>query len=87
MNSDKTLCVKIKDLEIEHVYYDDDPPQVWLEEDPWRPITDEDIKDFFSGWKKIWSWICVIRQTRHSEANKKSNGLVTIPSFADAWIE
>ena len=34
MNSDKTLCVKIKDLEIEHVYYDDDPPQVWLEEDP-----------------------------------------------------
>lgn len=49
---EKALCVNIKDLDIEHVYYDDDPSQEWLEEDPGRSITDEDIKDFFSGCKK-----------------------------------
>lgn len=49
---EKMPSVRIKDLEIEHVYYDDDPPQEWLEENPGRPITDEDIKDFFSECKK-----------------------------------
>lgn len=48
----KMPSVKIKNLKIEHVYYDGDPPQEWLEEEPGRPITDRDIKSFFSGCKK-----------------------------------
>lgn len=44
--------IRVKDLKIEREYFDCDPPQEWLEEEPGGPITDEVIKDFFSDVNK-----------------------------------
>ena len=40
--------IKVKDLKIEHEYFDCDLPQEYLEKEPGGPLTDEDIKEFFS---------------------------------------
>ena len=45
--------IRVKDLKIEREYFDCDPPQEWLEEEPGGPITDEVIKEFFSYVKKF----------------------------------
>ena len=56
----KMKGIKVKDLKIECEYFDCDPPQEYLEKEPRGPITDEDIKKFFSDVKKseIESALC-----------------------------
>ena len=44
----KMKGIKVKDLKIECEYFDCDPPQEYLEKEPGGPLTDEDIKGFFS---------------------------------------
>lgn len=44
--------IKVKDLKIVREYFDCEPPQEYLEKEPGGPITDEDIKEFFSDVKK-----------------------------------
>lgn len=52
--------IKVKDLKIECEYFDCEMPQEYLEKKPGGPITDEDIKEFFSDVKKseIESALC-----------------------------
>lgn len=52
--------IRVKDLKIEREYFDCELPQEYLEKEPGGPITDEDIKDFFSDVKKpeIESALC-----------------------------
>lgn len=44
----KMKGIKVKDLKIECEYFDFEIPQEYLEKKPGGPITDEDIKEFFS---------------------------------------
>lgn len=44
----KMKGIKVKDLKIECEYFDCEIPQEYLEKKPGGPITDEDIKEFFS---------------------------------------
>lgn len=44
----KMKGIKVKDLKIEREYFDCEIPQEYLEKKPGGPITDEDIKEFFS---------------------------------------
>lgn len=44
----KMKGIKVKDLKIEYEYFDCEIPQEYLEKKPGGPITDEDIKEFFS---------------------------------------
>lgn len=48
----KMKGIKVKDLKIECEYFDCEIPQEYLEKKPGGPITDEDIKEFFSDVKK-----------------------------------
>lgn len=52
--------IRVKDLKIEREYFDCELPQEYLEKELGGPITDEDIKDFFSDVKKsvIESALC-----------------------------
>lgn len=42
----------IKDVKIEHVYIDEDPPLEWQEEEPGAPLSDEELKNFFMVTQK-----------------------------------
>lgn len=44
--------IRVKNLKIECEYFDCESPQEYLEKEPGGPITDEDIKEFFSDVKK-----------------------------------
>ena len=52
--------IRVKNLKIEREYFDCELPQEYLEKEPGGPITDEDIKEFFSDEKKsvIESALC-----------------------------
>lgn len=48
----KMKGIKVKDLKIGCEYFDCESPQEYLEKEQGGPITDEDIKEFFSDVKK-----------------------------------